>query len=145
MYCVNCGNRIDSNDKYCTRCGNMLNIDNSKNRDCVDRNGYSGNKIASIILGTLSIGFSMFIIFAPIGLVFSIIGLILCFVIIKNEKNVIGIVLNLIGFLISLCICILFMFVIRYVVANVDSSFIDDFKYSEKNNELDFGDYGEKF
>ena len=101
MYCVNCGNRIDSNDKYCTRCGNMLNIDNSKNRDCVDRNGYSGNKIASIILGTLSIRFSMFIIFAPIGLVFSIIGLILCFVIIKNEKNVIGILLNLIGFLIS--------------------------------------------
>ena len=87
----------------------------------------------------------MFIIFAPIGLVFSIIGLILCFVIIKNEKNVLGIVLNLIGFLISLCICILFMFVIRYVVTNVDSSFIDNFKYSEKNNELDFGYYGEKF
>ena len=145
MYCVNCGNRIDSNDKYCTRCGNMLNIDNSKNRDCVDRNGYSGNKIASIILGTLSIGFSMFIIFAPIGLVFSIIGLILCFVIIKNEKNVIGIVLNLIGFLISLCICVWFMFIVRFVVANVDSSFIDNFKYSEKNNDLDFGDYGEKF
>ena len=142
MYCVNCGNRIDSNDKYCTRCGNMLNIDNSKNRDCVDRNGYSSNKIASIILGTLSIGFSMFIIFAPIGLVFSIIGLILCFVIIKNEKNVIGIVLNLIGFLISLCICILFMFVIRYVVTGVDTNWLNENEYRDN---FDFGEYGGRF
>ena len=146
MYCINCGNKIDSNDSYCTKCGNKLNIDNSKNIDSsVDNKSYSGKKIASIILGVLSIGFSMLIIFAPISLILSVIGLILSFVVIKNEKNVIGIVLNLIGFLISLCICILFIFVIRYVVTNVDSSFIDNFKYSEKNNELDFGDYGEKF
>lgn len=145
MYCINCGNKICDNDKYCTRCGNELNIKDIKNKDDIDSNWYSSNKIASIILGTLSIGFSIFIIFAPIGLVFSIIGLILCFVIIKNEKNVLGIVLNLIGFLISLCICILFMFVIRYIFVNVDSSFIDNFKYSEKDNDLNFGDYGEKF
>jgi len=51
MYCINCGNKIDSNDSYCTKCGNKLNIDNSKNIDSsVDNKSYSGKKIASIIL-----------------------------------------------------------------------------------------------
>lgn len=145
MYCINCGNKIDGNDKYCIRCGNRLDINNSNNRNIDDKKSYSGKKIASIILGAFGIGFSILVIFAPIGLVLSVIGLIISFVVIKNEKNVIGIVLNLIGLLISLCICILFMFVIRYVVSNVDSSVIDDFKYSDNYNDRNFGDYGEKF
>ena len=145
MYCISCGNKIENNDKYCTRCGNRLNIDNNSFNNNVEKKGYSGKKIVSIILGAFSIGFSMLIIFAPIGLVLSIIGLILSFVVINNENNVIGIVLNLIGLLISLCICLLFIFVIRYVVANVDSSVIDNFKYNENYNNWDFSGYGENF
>ena len=145
MYCINCGNKIDGNDRYCIRCGNSLNIDYNKNENIVNKKSYSGKKIASIILGILSIGFSMLVIFAPIGLVLSIIGLILSFIVIKNEKNVIGMVLNIVGLLISLCICLLFIFVIRYVVTNVDSSVIDNFKYSENENNWNFSDYGEDF
>ena len=103
MYCINCGNKIGEGDKYCIRCGNTISIDNGVSNNTTEKKDYSGKKIASIILGSLSIGFSMLIVFAPISLIMSIIGLILSFVVIKNEKNVIGIILNSIGLLISFC------------------------------------------
>ena len=87
MYCINCGNRIGDGDKYCIRCGNRIGIDNGVSNNTTEKKDYSGKKIASIILGSLSIGFSMLIVFAPISLIMSVIGLILSFVVIKNFFN----------------------------------------------------------
>ena len=142
MYCTSCGNKIYNDDKYCTRCGNKVNIDNNMEDNVLDKKGYSGKKIVSIILGSFSIFLSMLIIFAPLGLGLAIIGLILSFVVLKNEKNVIGLVLNLIGLVISLFICIMFMFVIRYVVTGIDTSWLNDFEYRDN---FGFDDHSGRF
>ena len=139
MYCTNCGNKIYNDDKYCTRCGNKIDINVSNN---VEKKSYSGKKIASIVLGSISIFLSMLVIFAPLGLGLAIIGLILSFVVLKNEKNVIGIVLNLIGLVISLFICIMFMFVIRYVVTDMDTNWLNDFEYRDN---FGFDDHSGRF
>ena len=131
MYCINCGNRIDNDDKFCTRCGNKVNIENNARNNITEKNSYSGKKIASIILGSISIFLSMLVIFAPLGLGVSIIGLILSFIVLRNEKNILGLVLNIIGFVISLFICIMFLFVIRYVVTDIDTNWLNDFDYRD--------------
>lgn len=144
MYCTNCGNRIYNDDKYCTRCGNKIDINVNQFNDSnnVEKKSYSGKKIASIVLGSISIFLSMLVIFAPLSLCMAIIGLILSFVALKNEKNFIGIILNLIGLVISSFICIMFMFVIRYVVTDMDTSWLNDFEYRDN---FGFGEHSGRF
>ena len=142
MYCINCGNRIDNNDNYCTGCGNKVNVNNDVRNNITEKKDYSGKKIASIILGSISIALSFMVIFAPLGLGLAIIGLIISFLVLKNEKNVLGLVLNIIGFVISFFICILFILVIRYVVTDIDNSWLNDFEYRDN---FDFGEHGGRF
>ena len=144
MYCTNCGNKIYNDDKYCTRCGNKIDVNVNQVNDSnnVEKKSYSGKKITSIVIGSISIFLSMLVIFAPLGLGLAIIGLILSFVVLKNEKNVIGIVLNLIGLVISLFICIMFMFVIRYVVSDMDTIWLNDFEYRDN---FGFDDHSGRF
>ena len=142
MYCINCGNKINNDDNYCTGCGNKVNVNNDVRNNITEKEGYSGKKIASIILGAISIALSFMVIFAPLGLGLSIIGLIISFLVLKNEKNVLGLVLNLVGFVISLGICVLFMFIIRYVVSDMDTSWLNDFEYGDN---FGFGEHSGRF
>lgn len=147
MYCTNCGNKINNNDKYCTKCGNKLDSENVQFNvnNNIEKKSYSGKKIASIVLGAVSIALSFMVIFAPLGLIISIIGLIFAFLVINKESNVLGILLNSVGLVISLGICIIFGFVFRYVVDDVKN----EMEYYENSNDFNdnwgFGDFGERF
>ena len=105
MYCIECGSRLIGNEKYCSNCGSMVDS-NSKVDSSLESDNLSvkrdGDKSSSIAFGVLSIIGSSLIIFSPIALVFSIIGLILGIRVNKRVGNLLGIVLNAIGLCLSL-------------------------------------------
>lgn len=108
MYCINCGNKLNENDKFCTSCGKK--IDNSVN----NMGTSNGLRTASIVLGVLSIIASVTVIFLSYGFIMSIVGFILAIVALKKGKNTLGIVLNSIGFCLSIIAgIILFVFIFR--------------------------------
>ena len=122
MYCTNCGNKLNNNDKFCVNCGEKrtivenININNNN----VNKNNNSGLKIASIILGSVSIIGSILFIFAPFCLILSIIGLILGICALRKEKNVSGILLNSIGFVLSIIITIFIILAFIFMFENID-------------------------
>ena len=118
MYCHNCKGNLTGVEKYCPNCGTLvnrpINIDNS--------NGSTENyRVASIVLGGLSIGGVVLFIFAPISLILSIIGLVLALKANKNSKNTAGLVLNGVGLFLS--------FVITSIIALLVYITIDVIKY----------------
>lgn len=106
MYCSNCGAKINDGEKYCTNCGKLISeskpitIDNNKNNN-------EGTRTASIVLGILSLVGIFIVIFAPISLILSIIGLILAIKSSKTYKNTAGIVLNAVGLFLSFIITVI--------------------------------------
>lgn len=128
MYCIDCGNKLNENDKFCTKCGGMV----SKGVNKIDGNSVSakndsGMKIASIVLGSVGILGSLMFIFAPISLVLSIIGLILGLCALKKGSNVPGILLSSIGLVLSLVVTIILviMFFMMFENGNVDNYYND--------------------
>ena len=135
LYCINCGNNIDNKDKFCTGCG--INIeDNLKNRN--ENKNDSGPKIASIILGSISILFALMFIFAPFGLILSIIGLILGLCALRNGNNIIGILLSSIGLILSLIVTIIMVLIFIFVV---DAGYLGD-SFDNIDRGYYYNDYG---
>ena len=123
MYCNNCRSKLSGVEKYCPNCGNLvngpINIDNG--------NGSTENyRTASIILGGLSIGGVLLVVFAPISLILSIIGLILALKANKNSKNTAGLVLNGIGLFLSFILTAIFA-LLMYIVIDVIKNGTDEY------------------
>ena len=140
MYCQNCGNKIIENNKFCTNCGTRL-INNQTNEINNNIKKDSGLKIASIILGVIGISTVLTFIFAPLGVIISIVGLILAICSSKKEKNSVGIILNIITLILSLIMSILLSLLIINVVDEVNQNkdtWIDEFKYQD---DIDIDDY----
>ena len=113
MYCENCGTKLNGNEDYCFRCGRAINKVNSS---LADSNSNDGMKNASIVLGIISLVGIFFIIFCPISLILSLIGLILSIKANKMVNNVAGIVINAIGLFISSVITFLMIMIIVFVI-----------------------------
>ena len=102
MYCSSCGSKLNQDENYCANCGKLINeskpitMDNNKNSE--------GIRSASIVVGILSLVGIFILIFAPISLILSIIGLILAIKSNKTYKNTAGIIINAIGLFISFII-----------------------------------------
>ena len=128
MYCDNCGTKLTGNEKYCFNCGKKVNnvsnsnIDNT-NMSSVDNsdNLNTGTKTASIVLGIISLVGIFLVIFSPISLILSLVGLILSIKANKVTNNVAGIVINAIGLFLSLVITSIIVFLI-YLVVNMGSN-----------------------
>ena len=112
-FCVSCGNKIVNNYKYCTHCGKQIVNETIKTEN---------NKliIASIVLGSLGIFGALTVVLCPIGIIISLIGLILGIIANKKTKNVIGIVLSILGFVFSLSTLIVMIVLIKIIISNYD-------------------------
>ena len=86
MYCTSCGKQVDVNSSFCTGCGARISVANVQED--------SGKKVASIVLGCIGIFGALQVIFAPISLILTIVGLILGVMASRKESNVAGIILN---------------------------------------------------
>ena len=103
FFCENCGNKIDNNNNFCVNCGNKINRVNNNSLN-VKNEESNWLKSASIVLGSISIVGCITLIFFPISIILSIIGLILGIIATKKGKNMLGIILNVIGLLLSILI-----------------------------------------
>ena len=128
MYCTNCGNKLNNNDNFCNNCGEKrIELENvNVNNGVVKNNNNNGMKIASIILGSISIVGSLMFIFAPFCFILSIIGLILGICSLKKGKNVPGILLSSIGFVLSIIMTIFIILLFMFMFENIDSNYYHD-------------------
>ena len=140
MYCGNCGSK-NENNKYCTNCGHELEKTNNQN---IDLNIKEINiyKIISIVLGVLGIAGASVIVFSPISLVLSIVGLIIAVIGSRKSKNVLGIILNAIGTILSVISIIIVSMLIRVAIIGINNLIneISSYNYSENYNINDFFD-----
>ena len=113
-YCTNCGNKLEKGNVYCSECGNKLENVVEENKTMV--NEQNGMKAASVVLGILGIVGASLVIFSPISLILSIIGLILGIVATKKGRNVSGIVLNIVGLVLSSIILFAIIIFIRFAI-----------------------------
>ena len=95
MYCDNCGTKLTGDENYCFNCGKKVNnVNNSDvgkaNISTVDNsnNLNTGTKTASIVLGIISLVGIFLVIFSPISLILSLVGLILSIKANKVTSNV---------------------------------------------------------
>ena len=103
MYCNQCGTKLTGSEKFCFHCGTEIKNDNY-NSVSTETKSSSGKKNASIILGIISLVGLFLIIFSPISVILSLIGLIIGIRAHKEVNNVAGIVINAISLFISLII-----------------------------------------
>ena len=128
MYCDNCGTKLTGDENYCFNCGKKVNnVNNSDvgkaNISTVDNsnNLNTGTKTASIVLGIISLVGIFLVIFSPISLILSLVGLILSIKANKVTSNVAGIVINAIGLFLSLIITSIIVFIL-YLVVNMGNN-----------------------
>lgn len=112
MYCDKCGTRLTGNEKFCFHCG-AKTINNNLNPEIKES---SGKKTASIVLGIISIVGIFLVIFSPISLILSLIGLIIGIKANKEVSNVAGIVINAISLFISLIITAIIAFIVMITI-----------------------------
>ena len=131
MYCTKCGNKLNNNDNFCNNCGEKrVELENvNVNNNVVNKNNSSnGMKIASIILGSISIGGSLLFVFAPFCFILSIIGLILGICALKKGKNVSGILLSSIGFVLSIIMSVI---IVMFFIFAFRTAEVNDYQYEE--------------
>ena len=164
MYCKNCGNKLNENEKFCSNCGMTIesNLNNSKLPNMNDNsnnsnisnmntnsninnyqqqiNSVSGKankwKTISMVLGIIAIVLSFIFYFYTLPL--SIIGLIFGIKAKKEDtKNSIGFIVNIVAIAITIIMTII-VFVID-LPNNETNNYNNDNSYNDSN----YGDYGE--
>ena len=123
MYCSNCGTKNTGNN-FCISCGNRLDEVNTNIN--VMKKDNNGSKVASIILGVISIFGSIMIVLSPVSIILSIIGLVLGIDSRKKGTNVLGIVLNIIGLILSIGMLLLICLFINWAV-NLPDEYNDSY------------------
>lgn len=132
MYCKNCGNKIDLNDKFCISCGTEIEKNDvviSNNLEKVDK---SGNDVSSLVLGI----FSLVLFFVPvIGLILGIISMILGASYNRKSNN------KTVGFALGMSGTILNVVFVAFLIMIFIFSFFDeedyDYDYYDRYNSVD--------
>lgn len=131
MICNNCKNEIKPGELYCGKCGNRVVVDNQnnfrntsgiiQNNMNVSNNNVPSKKsiknIVSLVIGIITIfGVFIFQIFtmplSAAGIIFGVLSYR------ENKKNIIGLILNAISFIIAIPIFLLYSYLISDVPAN---------------------------
>ena len=133
MYCYKCGTRLTGNEKFCFHCGTEVKTNININSNVKETNG---KKIASIVLGVISLVGVAIVIFSPISLILSLIGLIIGIIASKDVSNVPGIVINAIGLFISLIFTIIIAFIIMIIVNVSNNVDIEDIPWDDITNKV---------
>ena len=89
--CSYCGNELEQNETICMKCGCAVKEQETKNK----KSSKTSSPKAALILGILGIIFAW--IFALIGHILSIIGIIIGIKEYKNTKKMTGLILSIIG------------------------------------------------
>lgn len=129
---------------FCTVCGCRREVEqvNTNYNDNIGnvKSKESGTKSASIVLGIISLVCSILAIFAPFGLIMSIIGLILAFCSLKHGSNLAGILLNSIALVLSLIISIVMILIFAFAIESAgygDYDSYDDEYYDRYDDYYD--------
>lgn len=121
MYCINCGEKVTEKSNFCHNCGESLKEQKTDNNNS-NENITINNKpvvitepkdqkgIISVMLGAVSIMFPLI----PI----SIVGLVLASKTNDKSTGIVGLVLNTIGFIISLVTLAIAIIIIIAIIAN---------------------------
>ena len=129
-FCSNCGNQIIKESNFCDKCGTK--IDNNDNNQIISKEENNGLKTASLILGIISLVLALFLNFLIIPL--AIVGLILGIIYTsKSKKFCVGIVLNILGIIIPIILCIFLINIFTNINSSIES--IWDEEYSSYDNE----------
>ena len=139
MYCSNCGTKINEDENYCANCGKVVN----EHKPITVGNNIEGARTASLVLGILSLVGGFIVIFAPVSLILSIIGLILAIKANKVYKNTAGIIINAIGLFFSFVITSIIALII-YFSYDIIKNDIGNFNIGNYIDEYE-DDYSDKF
>lgn len=130
MYCEQCGKKISKDSKFCPECG--VKIESAEREKQVstkkeaekpvtvdktnNQNNKSGLSIASLVLGIISIALGLFlnIFIIPIAVVGLVLGIVYKE---KTKQMCTGIILNLIGLIVSI---LTFVLIIIFAISIVD-------------------------
>lgn len=113
MNCKSCGSKLNGTENYCANCGARINNDIISIDDNLNRS-IENKRVASLVLGIVSISLLFVGIFAPISLILAIIGLILAIIAGRKVKNTAGIILNAISLLLSLIVTLIIALIIIF-------------------------------
>lgn len=125
MYCNNCGKKLNGSEKYCPECGKKQEPEVISAVDNTTSGSTENYRSTSIALGIIAIVGVLLVIFSPVSLILSIIGLILAIKSHKNNDNIPGLVLNGVGLFLSFIITGIMIFIIAIVI-NVSKYGITD-------------------
>ena len=121
MFCGNCGNKVNNNERYCEKCGKPVwqknNVKIQKNNNIVSIIGF----VLSLI-GVLSFGF-----LSPLSLIICIIGLVLSKANKRKDK------LSIAGIIISILSLVFIIGLSIYVEVTAVDVTIDDFSVKTKS------------
>jgi predicted bacteriocin transport accessory protein len=131
-FCTYCGKKIPDGSSFCNSCGKSI-----INNTLVNKNNNSDNekgiKIASLIIGIISIVLSFLLNFLIIPL--AIVGLVLGIIYSKKTKKFCaGIVLNIIGIIIPIVIVLLLVNVYNNITESI-KNMLEDTNYQESYND----------
>ena len=134
MNCDKCNCKLSGYMNYCPNCGKRINNEVILASD-IDRS-FENKRVASIVLGIISLLGVSILIFAPVSFILSFIGLILAIIVNKNVRNSAGIILNAISLFLSAIICIFFVLFIFFSYNIIDNKW-------DKNVEIQDYFYGD--
>lgn len=132
-FCSHCGREIQNGSSFCIYCGNNIGNNTSVyNGDNPDNNGL---KIASLVIGIISIIFSILfnILIIPLAILGLILGILYSR---KVKKFCAGIVLNIIGIIIPIVILLFILFFYNNIKNSISNTWDDndyDYEYSDSN------------
>lgn len=126
-FCSNCGNPINENAAFCSKCGAPVARNENFNDFNNTNNGYYNNQPpiknthsspkAAMVLGILGIVFAW--LYALIGHILSIIGIVLGAREYSETRNPTGLILSIIGEICSIISSVLGVLLVSYVFSRI--------------------------
>ena len=138
-FCSNCGNRIIEGSMFCDKCGTKIDdIDNNvhsfNNSHQILKEENNGLKIASLVLGIISLVLALFlnVLIIPLAIIGLVLGIIYTS---KSKKFCVGIVLNILGIIIPIIICIFLITVFTNINSSLENMWDEEYgSYKDYDN-----------
>ena len=150
MYCSDCRKKLNGNENYCPECGKKRELEVIETNSSVSNTSSDNYRTTSIVLGIISLVGVLLVVFSPVSLILSIIGLVLAIKANKNVENVVGIVLNGVGLFLSFIITAVMVFILSlairiykygaYDIGEYLEEKVEQFHPYESSNEDNYGD-----